>query len=133
MNNHRRGNRLPARMRLVRTRDFDAVYQARVRAVAGPLVVWAAPNDVGHPRLGLAVSRRVGSAPVRNRIKRLVRESFRLLQHELSERMGGYDLVVSVRPHRPAAQAQYQRALNKAIEALERSWCSRQDKTHEKG
>jgi ribonuclease P protein component len=54
------------------------------------VVLWA-PNGLGHPRLGLAISRkRVPKAHERNRIRRLVRESFRQHQGQL----GGFDFVV---------------------------------------
>ncbi len=53
--------------------------------------VHAAPNDVGHPRVGLAVSKRVSKKAVeRNRIKRVARESFRRHQRQL----GAVDYVV---------------------------------------
>ena len=53
------------------------------------------PNGMNHPRLGLAVGRRVASrAVVRHRLKRRIRESFR---HNL-ERLGGLDVVVLVKP-----------------------------------
>ena len=52
------------------------------------------PNDCGHPRLGMAVGLRVaGNAVRRNRIRRCVRESFRLHQHELPQ----IDVFVSAR------------------------------------
>jgi ribonuclease P protein component len=120
-------------MRLTRSRQFEAVYAARMRATAGPLVVWGAPNDVGHPRLGLAVSRRVGGAAARNRIRRLLRESFRLLQHDLPSTGRGYDLVVSVRRHEPMTLAQYEQAVLKAARALERSWSKKRNHTSRDG
>lgn len=52
-------------------------------------------NNLGHPRLGLTVSRRVSKkAVIRNRIKRCVRESFRQTQSKLD----GLDIVVVAQP-----------------------------------
>ena len=119
--------RLPRVMRLARTRDFDGVFRARVRTSAGPLVIWAAPNETGHCRLGLAISRRVGNAVRRNRIRRLIRESFRLVQLDLPSEPRGYDLVVSARPHAPLSLGDYQRALLEAARTLHRTWTSRAD------
>ena len=76
-------------------RDFDAVYGAKVAKRSGPLRVHGRPNGLEHNRLGLSIGRRVGKAVARNRVKRLLRESFRLLQHELPR---GYDLVVVALP-----------------------------------
>jgi ribonuclease P protein component len=59
------------------------------------MTILAVTNELQHPRLGTAVSiKAAGNAVQRNRIKRLVRESFRL-HHEL---LGSNDLVVLVRP-----------------------------------
>jgi ribonuclease P protein component len=56
--------------------------------------VTARVNDQGGPRLGLAVaSKMAGGSVERNRIRRVVRESFRLHQHELPS----VDIVVSAR------------------------------------
>jgi ribonuclease P protein component len=72
-----------------------------------------------HPRLGISIGRKVGSAVVRNRIKRLLREAFRLMQHDLP---CGYDLVVVVRPHQPVGLADYQRLLLNMALRLHRTW-----------
>ena len=61
------------------------------------------PNGV---RFGVSVGRRVGGAVERNRIRRIVRESFRLHQHEIP----ALDLVVSARPKARAAPGSELRA-----------------------
>ena len=126
-------HRLPRKMRLTRARQFDAVFAAKVRATAGPLVVWGTPNDAGHHRLGLAISRRAGNAVTRNRIRRLLRESFRLRQHELPLSDRSYDLVISVRPHEPMTLAQYEQAVVTAARTLEQSWSKKLNETSRNG
>lgn len=85
---------LPARRRLRRKADFEAAYAGGRRFGNGFFGVIAFWNDQGCPRLGLAVAvRTAGGGVERNRLRRLIRESFRLHQHELP----GLDLVVSVK------------------------------------
>lgn len=112
--------------RLQHALEFQAVYEAKVRESRGPLTVFALPNDLGHPRLGLSVGRKVGTAPKRNRIKRLLREAFRLMQHDLPR---GYDLVINVRPHETALLADYQRMLSASAVKLHAKWAERGDPT----
>ncbi len=68
---------------MTHAREYQGVYAYRLRAAIGPMTLSIRPNNLPHWRLGLAVSRRVGSAVARNRVKRLAREAFRLSQHEL--------------------------------------------------
>jgi ribonuclease P protein component len=104
----------------VRTRnDYSAVFEPRVRVARGPLVLYGVPNDSSVCRLGLSTPRKVGIAVRRNRIRRLLRESFRSLQHDLP---GGYDLVVVVRPHEPLKLEDYQRLLSAMCAALHAVW-----------
>jgi ribonuclease P protein component len=91
---------------------FKAIRDEGVRESRGPLTLWAVANDLGHPRLGISIGRVVGTAARRNRVKRLLRESFRLMQHDLPR---GYDLVVAVRPHEPLMLAEYQKLLTSMV------------------
>lgn len=95
--------------------DFQAAYKARISRARGPLVVFGRLNAKSLPRLGLTVSRKVGIAVMRNRIKRRLREAFRLGQLRLPP---GIDLVVNVRPHLPLPMEEYQRLLIDAAGAL---------------
>ena len=112
----------PRSRRLAGKLAFSRVFDAKVRESRGPLMVYAHPNDLPHPRLGISIGRKVGSAPKRNRIKRLLRESFRLMQHDLPR---GYDFVVVVRPHEPLMLADYQRLLSALVVKLHRKWGER--------
>jgi len=113
----------PKSHRLRTKREFDEVYHAKVKDNRGPIVVFAKPNELSHPRLGLSVGRAVGTAPRRNAIKRRVREAFRLMQHDFPQ---GYDLLIVVRPHAPLPLADYQRALSGAVVKLHKIWSERE-------
>ncbi|MDA8129646.1 MAG: ribonuclease P protein component [Betaproteobacteria bacterium] len=70
--------------RLVGKADFDRVFSDNQRARTDFLLVMARPNEVGHPRLGMVVTKRLLARAVdRNRVKRCVRESFRQVLPEL--------------------------------------------------
>ena len=84
--------------RIRKQADFDRIYGVRVYAADDVLVVNGGTNDVGRPRLGLSVSRRVGNAVVRNAWKRRIREAFRLCRQQLPANL---DLIV--RPQSGAA------------------------------
>lgn len=107
-------------------RDYDRVFEGKCSAAIFPLRVYARPNELPHCRLGLIVSRRVGNSVVRNRVKRMLRESFRLLQHDLP---AGYDLVVIVAAHEGRTLADYQALLKRAAEQLHRQWTRRPTST----
>lgn len=109
--------RFPKAVRLRTKAEFDRVYAAKCKAADGTLLMFVRPNGLPHPRIGLSVSRKVGSAVVRNRVKRLLREAFRLSQHGLPT---GLDLVVIPLAADRATLAGYQTSLRKLSHKLQR-------------
>ena len=98
----------PARMRVRLDRDFKRAYDLRLRRDLGFASMLGAPNGLVHPRLGISISRRVGNAVKRNRIKRLLREAFRHEQHGLPD---GVDFILQIRPHETRTLEDYRAAL----------------------
>ncbi|MGC1274786.1 MAG: ribonuclease P protein component [Planctomycetaceae bacterium] len=100
--------RLTKQQKLRRPSEFRRVYEKGRKAGDDHLLVFAMRNEVRVTRLGLSVSKKHGSAVARNRIKRLLREAFRLDQFELPS---GFDLVLVPRPKSGATLADYRCSL----------------------
>lgn len=107
---------LPRSLRLRSGREIRAVLKQGQRVSDPLLTVHARPNGLPQPRLALAVSRRVSpKAVVRNRLKRLIRDSFRHGQAGLA----GLDVVVVPRTAATGVDAaQLRRSLEKLWPAI---------------
>jgi ribonuclease P protein component len=76
--------------------EFERVYRQGRSTANRHLVLYAFPNpSTQRPRLGLSVSRKVGGAVERNRVKRLLREAFADAERDFKP---GVDVVVVARP-----------------------------------
>jgi len=85
---------------LKKSQLFKQVYNHRRSVANRLLVLYIYENDIGFNRLGVSVSKKVGGAVVRNRVKRLIKENLRT-----KEILAGHDMVVVVRP--AAAEADF--------------------------
>lgn len=89
--------------------EFRRIYAKGRSGVSPYLVVYVRPNRRGYNRLGVTVSTKLGHAVVRNRVRRRLREIFRLNQDKLTQ---GYDMIVVARTR--AVHAEY-RELDRAF------------------
>lgn len=95
--------------RLASNKQFEAVLARKVRVANGVLVLYAAENDCGYPRLGVSVGKSCGGAVQRNRLKRLLREAFRQSQDRIPP---GFDYLLMISP-------QLSKKINKSISSKE--------------
>jgi len=108
---------LPKSSRITSSRDFARIYGLRHSAGNRHLLVFAAKNDLGHTRFGLSVSKKHGNAVKRTRLKRLLREAFRLSRPTLPS---GLDLILIPRQGSGAELADYRQSLVRIAAQLAR-------------
>ncbi len=88
--------------RVVSEREFAKVLSQKCFVCSQMLRLYAAPNNLNIPRFGVSVGRAIGNAVLRNRLKRLAREVFRLNQHQIP---AGYDYILIFTQKMPKQKA----------------------------
>jgi len=106
--------------RVRRRKEFERAYAEGTRIHAQFMTVFVVPNTGAHPRLGIAATRKLGTAVERNRARRLTREIFRRHKLEpLFKPQPGLDVIVV--PRREMLDAPFVSIEGDYVAALERS------------
>jgi ribonuclease P protein component len=105
--------------------DFRRVYERRRSVSDNWLIIYACENQLAHLRLGLSVSRKVGPAVHRNRLRRLYREAFRLNRSQLPA--VGLDLVLIPRTSSEPPLTELEKSLIKLVRQLVRKLTPRNE------
>ena len=79
---------------LKKNKDFQNIYKKGRSLANSYLVMYILPNETDKNRIGISVSKKVGNSVVRNRAKRLMKESYRNIEGSLPE---GYDFIIIAR------------------------------------
>ncbi len=102
--------------------EFRRIYRKGRSAVSPQLVIYCQRNRRGHSRLGVSVSTKLGCAVVRNRVRRRIREIYRLNKAKM---LPGYDLIVVARVR--AVETDYQKLDRTYLRLLEQLDLLRED------
>ena len=102
--------------------EFRRIYRKGKSAVSPQLVIYCQRNRRGHSRLGVSGSTKLGCAVVRNRVRRRIREIYRLNKAKM---LPGYDLIVVARVR--AVETDYQKLDRTYLRLLEQLDLLRED------
>ncbi len=119
--------KFPKSVRVRSRLDFAAVYERGLRIGDGCMALIALANEDSRTRLGLAVSKRCGNSVQRNRLKRRLREAFRLSRAELPT---GLDLVIQPRANTPIQLAALRQSLISLTKRAAKKWAAQTRTPH---
>ena len=108
----------PKDRRLAKRREFVHVYDTGRKVFSRYSVLFVAPNGLGHTRIGITATKKLGKANIRNRFKRWTREVYRRQREPLGIDARSVDIVVNVKPN--AAEATFADYSRELIRALQR-------------
>ena len=114
----------PRECRLTAAADYERVYSQRQRFSDARILMYAARGTMPMTRAGFSVSKKHGPAVTRHRLKRLLREAYRLVRAELPT---GLDLVVIPQQGASATMQEYQGSLTRLAHKAARRLLAKED------
>jgi ribonuclease P protein component len=114
-----RSEALPKSRRLAKRPEFVKVYETGRKHFSRYAVLFFAGNGLQNSRIGITVTKKVGKANIRNRLKRWTREVYRRQREPLGLDARALDIVVNVKPAAvDSTFVDYSRDLTKALERV---------------
>ena len=102
--------------------EFSKVYKRGKSFADKNIVVYYMPNQLGITRVGFSISKKVGNSVVRNRVRRLIRESFRVN----FEFFGTYDIIFVARVRSNGVEYhEMTKSLKYIFRKISISWCKK--------
>jgi len=89
-------------LKLRKNWEFKRVYRYGRTVVSKNIVLYYCPNGLANNRIGFSISKKVGKSVVRNKIKRIYREAFKVIERRLCK---GYDFILIAR--KPAVDVSF--------------------------
>ncbi|WAA12296.1 ribonuclease P protein component [Fervidibacillus halotolerans] len=99
--------------RIKKNEEFQRIFKKGKSAANRQFIIYRLENERDHFRIGLSVSKKIGNAVVRNRIKRYIRQVFHELEQEIRP---SYDLIIIAR--KPAKDMDYHEVKQSLIHVL---------------
>jgi len=90
---------------LKKNKEFNSVFKKGKFYVGSIMVIYVMPNKADRNRLGVTTVRNFGTAVLRNRCRRLIKENYRLLEDRIAK---GYDIIFTVRKLNGSAPSFYE-------------------------
>ena len=110
---------LPRKERIAKRRDFVRAYEDGTKQFGRFSVVFSCPNGLGHPRIGITATRKIGNAVVRNRARRWVREVYRRNRGPIGLSEEPFDFVVNIKAS--AAEAGFDEFARDLVRTIRRA------------
>lgn len=94
--NPKKKNTFPSSFKIQKREEFRLIYSKGVKHSSGSFSLFVLGNGYGKGRLGITVTKRVGKAHTRNKVKRIFREIFRKNKEKLGKNI---DIIIHARPN----------------------------------
>lgn len=107
------------RERILRRADFVSIYEQGLKRFHRFVIVFSRPNELGHPRIGITVTRKFGKSHDRNRVRRWTREIFRRSKAEIGGPDRPVDVVINIKGN--AKDATFEEFREDLVRALRRA------------